>query len=131
MLTFPPPYRSVISSPTESWEMGDPAPGEPAAVNEGPNPLYRGNRTWLSFSASWCGTPAYALGLLAYDGTGDPTSADSWTKSGPAFSSAHLNYGTGHNVFFSSPDGTEVWVCERISPRHEKKNPSYKYEQAG
>ena len=110
--------------------MGDPAYGEPAAVNEGPNALYRGNRTWLSFSASWCGTPAYALGLLAYDGTGDPTSAASWTKSGPAFSSAHLNYGTGHNVFFSSPDGSEVWVCEGISPRCERYL-SYYYERAG
>lgn len=91
--------------------MADPVAGQPGAVNEGPNALYHNNNTWLSFSASWCGTPTYSLGLLAYDGSGDPHDATSWTKSGPAFSSANGNYGTGHNVFFSSPDGTEVWVC--------------------
>ena len=109
-----PPYdRSIISSPTEAWEMAEPLQGQPAAVNEGPNPLYQPNRTWLSFSASWCGTPTYALGLLAYDGTGDPTSAASWIKSQqPAFAQANGSFvGTGHNVFFSSPDGREVWVC--------------------
>ncbi|CAL5874822.1 uncharacterized protein PFLUO_LOCUS9124 [Penicillium psychrofluorescens] len=100
---------SVISSPTEPWEMADGVSGEPVAVNEGPNPLYNNGNTWLSFSASWCGTPAYALGLLQYDGTGDPLQASSWTKTGPVFSSNNGNYGTGHNVFFSSPDGTQVW----------------------
>jgi len=89
--------------------MANAVPGQPAAVNEGPNPLYHDGRTWLSFSASWCGTATYALGLLAYDSSGDPLQASSWTKSGPAFSAANSNYGTGHNCFFSSPDGTEVW----------------------
>lgn len=91
--------------------MADPVAGEPAAVNEGPNALYYDNKTWLSFSASWCGTPTYALGLLAYDGVGDPLNATSWTKKGPVFSSTMGDFvGTGHNVFFSSPDGKEVWV---------------------
>lgn len=89
--------------------MVDAVRGQPAAVNEGPNPLYHAGRTWLSFSASWCGTATYTLGLLAYDGSGDPLQASSWTKSGPAFSAANSNYGTGHNCFFSSPDGKEVW----------------------
>jgi GH43 family beta-xylosidase len=30
-------------------------------------------------------------------------------KAGPVFSSANGNYGTGHNAFFASPDGTEMW----------------------
>ncbi|KAH8694193.1 glycosyl hydrolase [Talaromyces proteolyticus] len=100
---------SIISSPTEPWEMADAVSGEPAAVNEGPNALYHNGSTWLSFSASWCGTPAYTLGLLHYVGSGDPLNALSWEKSGPVLSSANGNYGTGHNVFFLSPDGTEVW----------------------
>ncbi len=31
-------------------------------------------------------------------------------KTGPVVSSANGNYGTGHNCFFTSPDGTEIWV---------------------
>lgn len=96
--------------------MVDAVRGQPAAVNEGPNPLYHAGRTWLSFSASWCGTATYTLGLLAYDGSGDPLQASSWTKSGPAFSAANSNYGTGHNCFFSSPDGRGV---ERVSCDYE------------
>lgn len=106
---------SIISSPTNDWEMAQtsvngPGSGEPTAVNEGPNPLYHNGNTWLSFSASWCGTANYSLGLLAYDGSGDPLSEASWTKTGPVFQSGNSNYGTGHNVFFQSPDGTEIWV---------------------
>ena len=100
----------IISSPTEPWESADGVPGQPIAVNEGPNPLYHDGRTWLSYSVSWCGTAAYGLGLLAYDGQGDPLSAASWMKSGPVFNSANGNFGTGHNAFFSSPDGNQTWV---------------------
>lgn len=108
---------SVISSPTEAWEMQNPEndTGEPVAVNEGPNALYYNGNIWLSFSASWCGTPTYSLGLLAYDGNGDPMQQSSWTKAGPVFQSANGNYGTGHNVFFMSPDNTQIWVSS-LSP---------------
>ena len=102
---------SIISSPTEPWEQADPVPHFPKALNEGPNALYHDGKTWLSFSASSCGSPAYALGLLKYDGSGDPLKASSWKKSGPALKSANGNYGTGHNVFFESPDKNEIWVC--------------------
>ena len=43
----------------------------------------------------------------------------SWIKTGPVFSSANSNYGTGHNGFFSSPDGTEIW-----NVYHATSNPS-------
>jgi len=93
----------VLSEPTLPWErVRNP-------VNEGAAPLYRGNRTFLTYSASDCWTDSYQLGLLAYRGAGDPMLAASWVKSGPVFSSANGNYGTGHNGFFTSPDGTEVW----------------------
>lgn len=105
---------SILSEPTEPWEMADPVPDQPSAINEGPNPLYNDGRTWLSFSASFCGSPAYALGLLEYDGSGDPLDPGSWTKTGPVFSSANENYSTAHNVFFSSPDGTETWVRNSV-----------------
>lgn len=71
--------------------------------------LYNGDDVWLSYSASSCDTPQYALGLLYYNG-GDPLQESSWNKTGPVFQSANGNYGTAHNSFFKSPDGTQTWV---------------------
>lgn len=60
-------------------------------------------------------TPNYGLGLLRYNG-GDPLQRTSWEKDGRKYlSQANGNYGTGHNSFFMSPDGTQVWVS-----RHRK-----------
>lgn len=113
---------STLSLPTNDWERKGDFP-----VNEGPAPFYHGGKTYLTFSASQCWSPSYQLGLLTWDGSGDPTNMDSWTKTGPVFSSANGNYGTGHNQyvfpvsslrhrakltqhrFFTSPDGTEIW----------------------
>ncbi|KAF2144981.1 glycoside hydrolase family 43 protein [Aplosporella prunicola CBS 121167] len=93
----------VLSEPTESWEtVNNP-------VNEGPAAMYHGGTTYLTYSASDCWTASYQLGLLTWNGSGDPALAASWTKTGPVFSSANKNYGTGHNGFFNSPDGTEIW----------------------
>ncbi|KAH8203329.1 hypothetical protein TruAng_002525 [Truncatella angustata] len=102
---------NIISEPDQAWEMNttNSSPSSIVAVNEGPHPLYHGGEIWLSYSASYCGTPNYALGLLHYAG-GDPLQASSWTKKGPVFSQANGNYGTGHNCFFRSPDGKETWV---------------------
>ncbi|KAH9210671.1 glycosyl hydrolase [Leptodontidium sp. 2 PMI_412] len=93
---------NVISVPGQDWEVS----GSP--VNEGPHPLYHNGEIWLSYSGSFCGTPNYALGLLKYNG-GDPLLRSSWNKTGPVLSQANGNYGTGHNCFFTSPDGTEIW----------------------
>ena len=95
--------------PTEDWEVVG------GSVNEGAFALYRGNRTMLSFSASQCATPAYSLGILTYDG-GDPMDSASWTKTGPEFSAANGEYGTGHNTFFTSPDGSEIWNVYHSTP---------------
>ncbi|GAB1733237.1 hypothetical protein NU195Hw_g8445t1 [Hortaea werneckii] len=97
---------STLSEPTLSWE----TQGE-ISVNEGPAAMYHGGKTYLAFSASYCWSPSYQLGLLTWDGSGDPTNSSSWNKTGPVFSSANGNYGTGHNdfSFFLSPDGTEIW----------------------
>ncbi|KAF2028527.1 Arabinanase/levansucrase/invertase [Setomelanomma holmii] len=40
---------------------------------------------------------------------GDPSLEGSWKKTGPYLTSANGNYGPGHNGFFNSPDGTEIW----------------------
>ncbi|GAB2632630.1 hypothetical protein GCM10027168_74240 [Streptomyces capparidis] len=97
---------TVISSPTLSWErQGNP-------VNEAPEPLYRGGRTFLTYSASSCQTPDYKLGLLELTGA-DPLAPASWTKrTTPVFQrdDAAGVHGPGHNGFFTSPDGTENWI---------------------
>lgn len=93
---------AILSQPTEDWErVGSP-------VNEGPVALQRNGQTYVVYSASFCGTEDYKLGMLTYGG-GDPLVAASWTKSGPVFSKANGVFGPGHNDFFTSPDGTEVW----------------------
>ncbi|MCX5208852.1 family 43 glycosylhydrolase [Kitasatospora sp. NBC_00240] len=97
---------TVFSSPTLAWETVG------LGVNEGPEPLYHDGRTFLTFSASFCGTPDYKLGLLELTGT-DPLSASSWTKKPtPVFqrNDAAGVYAPGHNGFFTSPDGTENWI---------------------
>jgi GH43 family beta-xylosidase len=95
----------TISQPTESWEENS------YPVNEGPAALYYGGNTYISYSASYCWDPNYCLGLLTWDGSTSPTSSSAWTKSSSCvFSSANGNYGTGHNGFFQSPDGTQTWL---------------------
>ena len=85
---------TLLTKPTQSWETQGDFP-----VAEGPAALYHGGKTYIAYSGSQCWSPSYQLGLLTYKGSGDPTSASSWTKSGPVFSSANGNYGTGHNGY--------------------------------
>ncbi|MFJ5223580.1 family 43 glycosylhydrolase [Streptomyces sp. NPDC088400] len=97
---------STISTPTYGWEKSG------GSVNEGPEVLQRGGKTFIVYSASGCWTADYKLGQLAYTGT-NPLSASSWTKkSTPVFSrnDAAGVYGPGHNGFFNSPDGAESWI---------------------
>lgn len=97
---------STISTPTYDWERSG------GTVNEGPEILQRGGRTFLIYSASGCWTPDYKLGQLELTGS-DPLAASSWTKkSTPVFQRNDANgvYGPGHNGFFNSPDGTESWI---------------------
>ncbi len=98
--------RVVISKPTLPWEqVGSP-------VNEGPVALQHDGKTFIIYSASFCGTPDYKLGLLTYNG-GDVLNADSWVKNPePVFQRSDENgvFGPGHNGFFKSPDGTEDWI---------------------
>ncbi|KAK0217878.1 Arabinanase/levansucrase/invertase [Armillaria fumosa] len=98
-----------ISTPTYDWEMVG------ANVNEGPAALYYGGRTFLTFSASNCAGTGYKLGRLELTGT-NPLSASSWTKySEPVFTNANGNYEPGHNGFFTSEDGTEIWMVYHAS----------------
>ncbi|KAF8307182.1 glycoside hydrolase family 43 protein [Clavulina sp. PMI_390] len=99
-----------ISCPTLSWETVG------GAVNEGPVALYNGGNTWITYSASSCATSSYSLGLLKLTGS-NPLSSSSWcaNTAGPVFSSANGQYGTGHNYFFLSPSGSEIWSVYHYS----------------
>lgn len=96
-----------ISTPTYNWEKNG------FGVNEGPEFLLNGNKAFVVFSASFCGTDDYALGLLTLKDGGDPLKAEDWTKSTqPVFTKnpQASAFGPGHNSFFKSPDGTENWL---------------------
>ncbi|XRQ03879.1 family 43 glycosylhydrolase [Actinomadura welshii] len=100
-------HGTRISAPTLAWER------QGGNVNEGSFALQRGGRTFLTYSASFCNTPDYKLGMLEYRG-GDPLSAGSWYKfPDPIFqrNDAAGVYGPGHHSFFTSPDGTETWIA--------------------
>ncbi len=97
--------RTRLTMPDYDWEKEG-----TAQVNEGPEPLYHDGRTFVTYSASQCGSPGYKLGLLELTGT-SPTNAQHWWKSStPVFQAANGNYSTAHNGFFISPDGTEHWL---------------------
>lgn len=98
--------RHLISQPEYDWER------QGLNVNEGPVALQHGGQTFIIYSASYCATPDYKLGMLTYNG-GDPLEAASWEKHPePVFQRSDENgvFGPGHNGFFTSPDGTENWI---------------------
>ncbi|HEV7908530.1 MAG TPA: family 43 glycosylhydrolase [Pseudonocardiaceae bacterium] len=106
--------RVLLSRPKYEWELR-PRPGAPRAhkVNEGPAVLQHDGRVFLTYSASGCDLPDYALGMLSLEPGADPLDARAWIKSQePVFSRSDLNwvFGPGHNGFFTSPDGTETWI---------------------
>ncbi|KAH6696791.1 hydrolase [Plectosphaerella plurivora] len=111
----------VISIPDQPWERNitgaaSPPQDDLIGVNEAPHPLVHGDDLWLCYSGSNCGTPNYSLGLLHWNG-GDPLLASSWDKTGPVFAQANGLYGTAHNSFFTSPDGTEIWNAFHATTR--------------
>ncbi|KAH7099242.1 Arabinanase/levansucrase/invertase [Auriculariales sp. MPI-PUGE-AT-0066] len=93
-----------ISTPTYSWERE----GADFGVNEGPVMIYHKGRSWLHFSASYCGGTGYKLGRLELTGS-DPLLESSWTKyPSPVFVTANGVYQPGHNGFFTAPSGA-IW----------------------
>ncbi|MGH3472040.1 MAG: glycoside hydrolase family 43 protein, partial [Nocardioidaceae bacterium] len=100
--------RVQICAPDDYlWERID----ETAAsdgLNEGPQVLSRGGRTFLVYSCSASYFPTYKLGLLEL--TGDPMDAAGWRKHPePVFRSTEDCFGVGHDGFVRSLDGKEWW----------------------
>lgn len=118
--------RVELSHPEYIWENVG-----PPYVNEGPEILKHGDKTFLIYSASFCGTDQYALGQLTASSTADPMLQASWKKSDkPVFSqdAANRAFATGHNSFFTSKDGKEDWIIYHANSNPnegcvEKRNP--------
>ena len=112
--------RVLISKPDLEWERhyineSGWNPPHKIFVNEGPQPLKspKGKYIHVVYSASGVWTPYYALGMLTADVNADLLDPASWKKSPePLFRQSPENgvYGTGHNSFFKSPDGTEDYI---------------------
>jgi GH43 family beta-xylosidase len=112
--------RVLISKPEYSWERIWKNPDEwnntndhITFVNEGPEVLAHGDKLFLVYSCSGCWTPYYCLGMLTADADSDLLDPESWVKhTEPVFEQSPENgvFGTGHNCFFKSPDGTEDWL---------------------
>ncbi|OAM87954.1 family 43 glycosylhydrolase [Termitidicoccus mucosus] len=78
-------------------------------LNEGPQILQHGGRTFLIYSASGSWQPSYKLGLLELVGD-DPLNPGAWRKHPkPVFSPTDKTFGVGHGSFTTSPDGTQFW----------------------
>jgi GH43 family beta-xylosidase len=99
---------TLLSQPDFDWEKRGFAVNEAPQVLQGPD-----NKYFLTYSASFCGTDDYALGLLTLKAGGNPLVAGDWTKKAqPVFSKSPQSnaFGPGHNSFFKSPDNTENWI---------------------
>lgn len=96
--------RMLLTRPELEWEVSG------RKVTEAPQILKRDGRTFMIYSASYCDTPDYKLGLLELVGD-DPMAPESWRKNPePVFQRGNGVFAPGHNGFFVSPDGKENWL---------------------
>ncbi|HKG08193.1 MAG TPA: glycoside hydrolase family 43 protein [Pedobacter sp.] len=102
------PQATMISSPQYAWEKNG------FGVNEAPESLQGpSGRQFLIYSASFCGTDDYALGMLTLKASGNPMVSSDWEKNPqPVLTKQPQNkaFGPGHCAFFTSPDGKETWL---------------------
>ncbi len=79
--------------------------------NEAPHMYKYDGKYYLTFSSGYYGNKSYCLGLAVSD---SPLSGFSKVDYSPIFRVAtewtHVS-GTGHNSFFPSPDGRELWIA--------------------
>jgi len=101
--------RVLLSEPDLEWEKA----GGPPFINEGQAILKKDGRVWIAYSGAGSWTPFYSIGLLSLEQGANPLDAAKWTKAEQPLMQMDGDaevYGTGHNTFVSSPDGTEDWI---------------------
>ncbi len=106
-------HRVCISRPEYGWEKKT-LPGR-ALINEGPQVLKHGDKTFIIYSASYATIDDYCLGQLELTGP-DPLDTASWTKKpAPVFSKTEYCPGPGHASFVKRRDGTDWIVYHMIN----------------
>jgi GH43 family beta-xylosidase len=97
-------------------------------VNEAPAVIVRGDRVFITYSASGTGAE-YCLGLLSASANADLLDPRSWTKSPePVFRTSEANgiFGPGHNQFTKAADGvTDLIVYHARNYRDIPGDPLY------
>ena len=84
---------------------------EGRGLEEAPEVLQHGGRTFVTYSCSGSWQPSYKLAMLELRSGGDPLNPKDWKKfPSPVFQSSAKTFGVGHNSFVKSPDGTEDWL---------------------
>lgn len=105
--------ETIIARPDLEWERQG-----GRQILEGPEFL-KGPQggLFMTYSASACWSDDYALGLLSAPAGSNLLDARSWTKTPePVLKKGNGVYATGHNGFFTSPDGTETWIIYHGNP---------------
>jgi GH43 family beta-xylosidase len=109
-LTMAAPRTRLCANGDFVWERVDESPAG-RGLNEAPEVLQHGGRTFITYSCSGSWQPSYKIGLLQLKQGGNPLIAADWQKHAkPVFSSTPRTFGVGHNSFVKSPDGTEDWL---------------------
>lgn len=103
-------HRVLLTNPYDyPWERT--REDGPEAINEAPQVLVHGGRTFVVYSCGSALLPSYKLGLLELVGD-DPLDATCWRKRPePLFQSTEETFGVGHGTFVPSPDGSQWWVA--------------------
>ena len=84
---------------------------EGRGLNEAPEVLQHGDRTFVTYSCSGSWQPSYKVAMLELRSGGDPLNPKDWKKfPSPVFQSSAQTFGVGHNSFVKSSDGTEDWL---------------------
>jgi len=81
--------------------------------------LQLGDTIFIFYSASTCWTDFYELGMLRARASDNLLDRASWKESPVAVfwqSPKARAFGTGHNSFFKSPDGTQDWIIYHANP---------------
>ena len=99
----------LISRPLYGWE------NQSGTVNnEGPYPLFVGDKLYLNYSGGAAGGYSYVVGYLELEPGSDPLDPASWKKT-PCPESSSVMFGDregpAHNSFFVGDDGKTYFAC--------------------
>ncbi|WP_099468209.1 glycoside hydrolase family 43 protein [Konateibacter massiliensis] len=97
---------ALLTTPDYDWERVG------FWVNEGPFVIKRGNKIFLTFSASATGA-CYCMGMLEADADADLLNPNSWFKYEEPVLTTDVSkgiYGPGHNCFTVDEDGKNIMV---------------------